>query len=216
MLGHLRTALHAIADFFGEAFCLSHHATGRLQQTAVGRFQPVSARRRLGTRRPGDLQHPPFHAAAPIAQLRAGSPRQFGDLAHATRQYSDPITQQAAVGRVMDVALSHRGVDPHLAPLHHLLRQRDLHHSVVYLFHYERSERNSPAAHGFGISHLAGADTGEVPIYQIGPHFTLQNRVAPIANVLQDQQAQHDFGGVTWSAMAAAVGIALRQGFVDC
>jgi len=116
----------------------------------------------------------------------------------------------------MDVALNHRGVDPHLAPLHHLPRKRDLHHAVVYLFHYGRPEPDSPAAHGFGISHLAGADTGEVAVHQIGPDLTLQNRVAPIADVLQDQQAQHDFGGVAGSAMAAAVGTTVRQRLVDC
>ena len=48
----------------------------------------------------------------------------------------------------------------------------------------------------FGIRHLAGADTGEVEIYQIGPDFPFQNRITPIANVLQDQQTQHDFGWV--------------------
>jgi len=116
----------------------------------------------------------------------------------------------------MDVALNHRGVDPHLAPLHHLPRKRDLHHSVVYLFHCGRPERDSPAAHGLGISHLASADPGEVAVHQIGADFTLQNRVTPIANMLQDQQAQHDFGRVARSAMAAAVGMTLRQRLVNC
>jgi hypothetical protein len=116
----------------------------------------------------------------------------------------------------MIVALNPRGVDPHFGPLHQLSRKRDLHHSVVYLFHYGGSEHDSPAARGFGISHLAGADTGEVAVHQTSPDFTLQNRIAPIANVLQDQQAQHDFGWVAGSAMAAAVGKTLRQGLVDC
>jgi hypothetical protein len=31
----------------------------------------------------------------------------------------------------MNVALNHRGVDPHLAPLHHLLRKRDLHPLIL-------------------------------------------------------------------------------------
>src|SRR5271166_2263565 len=67
----LRAALHAITDLPGEAFGLSHHAAGRLQQTAIGRLQPVPARRGFAARGPGNLQHPPLHAAAPIAQLRA-------------------------------------------------------------------------------------------------------------------------------------------------
>jgi len=72
----------------------------------------------------------------------------------------DPLTQQAAVDRVMDVALNHRGVDPHLAPLHHLPRKRDLHHSVVYLFHCGRPERDSPAAHGLGLDFSNGSGFG--------------------------------------------------------
>ena len=57
----------------------------------------------------------------------------------------------------------------------------------VYHFDYGRPERDPPAAHGFGIRHLVRADTGEVAIHQICADFALQNHVAPIANVLQDQ-----------------------------
>lgn len=64
----------------------------------------------------------------------------------------------AAVGRVMNVALSHRGVDPHLAPLHHPLRKRDLRSVRVRL----------PSGPWFWcISHLAGADTGEVAVTRL-------------------------------------------------
>src|SRR6516165_6420933 len=48
----LRAALHAPADLSGEAFGLSHHAAGRQQQTAIGRLQPLPARRGLAARRP--------------------------------------------------------------------------------------------------------------------------------------------------------------------
>ena len=116
----------------------------------------------------------------------------------------------------MDIALDHRGVDTHLTPLHHLLRQRDLHDPVMDLLDDAWSERDAPAPHGLGIGHLAGADAGEVAIHQIGPDFPFQDRIAPIANVLQDQQAQHDFGWVAQTATPAAVGIAVRQRLVDC
>jgi len=110
----------------------------------------------------------------------------------------------------MDIAFDNRGVDTHLAPLHHLLRERDLHDPVVYPLDYAWPERDTPAAHGLGIRHLAGTDTAEVAVHQIGPDFALQNRVAPVANVLKDEQAKHDFGWVARPAMAAAVGTAVR------
>jgi hypothetical protein len=65
-------------------------------------------------------------------------------------------------------------------------------------------------------SGIVGADAGEVAVHQIGTDFTLQNRVTPIAHVLEDQQAQHHLGGKARPAMAAAVGMAMRQSLVDC
>src|SRR5690242_4784377 len=92
LLDHLRTALHAIADFPREAFRLCDHTAGRPQQAAVCRFQLVPAGRGLSLRGPSNLQNPPLHAAAPIAQLRASCASHAGDVAHTARQYPDAIT----------------------------------------------------------------------------------------------------------------------------
>lgn len=43
-----------------------------------------------------------------------------------------------------------------------------------------------------GIRNLLRADAGKLSVHQIGPYLTLQHLVAPIANMLQDQQAKHD------------------------
>jgi hypothetical protein len=63
LLNHLHTALHAIADLLGEPFRLSQYASGRLQQAAIGHFQPVSAR------------HAPLGRSPAPAISRCGSDR---------------------------------------------------------------------------------------------------------------------------------------------
>ena len=135
---------------------------------------------------------------------------------HQLWQYPHPVAQQAAIGGVMDIALDDRGVDTHLAPLHHPPGLGDLYDPVVHFLYHRRSECDPPPAHGLGIGHLLGADACEVAVHQIGTDFTLQNRVTPIAHVLEDQQAQHHLGGKARPAMAAAVGMAMRQSLVDC
>ena len=135
---------------------------------------------------------------------------------HAADQHPHPVAQQAAVGRIMDIAFNHRGVDTHFAPLHHLPGLGDLHDPVVYLLDHSRSKCNPPASHGLGIGHLASANAGEVAVHQVGADFTLQNHVTPIAHVLEDQQAQHHLGGKARPAVTATVRAAVRQGLVDC
>src|SRR6476661_1001669 len=57
--------------------------------------------------------------------------------------------------------------------------------------------RHAPATHGLRVGHLGSADTGEVAIHQIGADLALQYRIAPVSDVLQNQQSQHHFGGET-------------------
>ena len=78
-----------------------------------------------------------------------------------------------------------------------------------------RPERHAPAAHGLGIGRLAGADAGEGAVDEIGADFALQHRIAPVAHVLENQQAQHDLGRRAEPTPAAALGMAFGQGFVD-
>jgi len=97
------------------------------------------------------------------------------------------IAQQIAVGRIMDIRFHHRGVQAQLASFHHLVFLGDLHHSLMNLFDPLRSQRQSPATHGLGVRRFGGSHACEIAIYQVGPDFALQNLVAPVANVLQQQ-----------------------------
>jgi hypothetical protein len=59
--------------------------------------------------------------------------------------------------------------------------------------------------------HLRAADTGEVAVHQIGAHFAFQHVIAPVADVLENQQAQNHFGRGALAAAAAALRTPPRQ-----
>jgi hypothetical protein len=44
-----------------------------------------------------------------------------------------------------------------------------------------------------GIGHVAGVDARKHPIHQIGAHLALHVVIAPVEQVLQDQQPNDDF-----------------------
>jgi hypothetical protein len=48
--------------------------------------------------------------------------------------------------------------------------------------------------HGLGIRHLPGAHLGEVAVNQIGADFALEDLVAPVSHMLENEQAEDHFG----------------------
>jgi hypothetical protein len=72
----------------------------------------------------------------------------------------------------------------------------------------------SATPHGLGVRSLAGAHPGEVAVDQIGAHLAFEHAIAPVADVLEDQQAQHHLRRGALPASALALGMALAQGFV--
>lgn len=170
--------------------------------------------RSFGTRNPRDIEQPQFYASRSVAQLGSGRARDLGDLLHGADQHPNPVTQQRAVGRVMDVGLHHRRIHTHSASLRHPLLLRDLHDPVVDLSDCLPIHSQAPAPHRLGVRHLAAAHTGEVAIHQIGAHFTFQHVIAPVANMLEDQQPQHHLGRRAQPTTTAALGMSSRQRLV--
>ena len=82
------------------------------------------------------------------------------------------------------------------------------------LFDHTCSQRHAPAPHGLGVRGLAGAHPCEVAVHQIGADLALEHAIAPVADVLEDQQAQHHLGRNAQPTAAAALGMALAQGVV--
>src|SRR6202040_859277 len=118
----------------------------------------------------------------------------------------------AAVGIAMALAmwhvgLNHRGVHAHFAARRYSIALSYFHQSLVYLFDHFGPQGQAPAPHGLGIGRLRTAHTGELAVHQIGAHLALQYRVTPVADVLEDQQAQDYFGRSSQPAAAAAPGV---------
>jgi len=109
----------------------------------------------------------------------------------------------------------HQSLDTLLAPLNNLLGLRDLHDPLMDLLDYRRTHRDPPTPHGLGVRDFLATDTREVAVHQIGTHLALQHLIAPIAQVFQDQQSQHDLGGESRPAATTTVRMALRQGLMN-
>ena len=116
----------------------------------------------------------------------------------------------------MDVGLDHGGVHAHFAARCQSIALRYFHQSLVHLFDHIGPQGQTPAPHGLGIGRLRAAHPGELAVDQIGTYFALQYRVTPVADVLEDQQAQDNFGRSPEPAAAAALAMPLRQVFVYC
>src|SRR5580658_3295478 len=129
------------------------------------------------------------------------------DLLHRPRQHPRTVPQQTAVGRIVDIGFHHRGIDPQLSPTRHSLFLRQLHDPLVQLLDHFRPDELPQPRHGLGIGHFAVSYSRKRAIHQIGPHFSLQRVIAPVANVFQQQQTQHHFGRSLLAASPAALRI---------
>ena len=198
-----------------EALSLPNHTARRVEQLAVGAAELRLAKLGLGARRPRNFNPPQFDAAAAVAQPGADIAGNLGDLLHGADQHAYAVAEQAGVGRIVDVGLYHRGIDAHLAPLDHALVLGDRHHALVDLRDRLRRQRRAPATHRLGIRHFAAAHPGEVAVDQIGAHLPFQGFIAPVADVLERQQAQNHLGRSAAATTAAAVGMTFHQRLVD-
>ena len=89
----------------------------------------------------------------------------------------------------------HRRIHPHLPPGDDLLLLGDLDHALMDLGDPFGSHLSRQPSHRLVVDHRGAADTGELPVEEVGPHLAGEDRVAPAAHVLQQQHAQHYFGG---------------------
>ena len=93
-----------------------HHLFGNADQRLIGRSLPRSFALTLPRRHPLDLVHAPMRSTRAIT--KTGDVPQFQRLGKPTeesREDAHHVPQQGVVGRMMNVGLHHRGVDPQLA-----------------------------------------------------------------------------------------------------
>src|SRR3979490_3407055 len=105
----------------------------------------------------------------------------------------------------MDIGFHHGGIHAHSAPVRPSFFVRDFHPSFVNLLDDLRPGSQPPAPHGFGVRDLPCAHAGKAAINEIGTHFALQYHVAPVADMLENQQAHNHLGGGAPPAAASAL-----------
>jgi hypothetical protein len=177
----------------------------------IALLQLVLIERTFGARHPPDLQQPQLHTPAPVAQLGSNRAHDVCDLPHETGQHANAVPQQGAVSWVVDIGLHHGRVHAHPPSSGHALLSGDPHQAFMNLLENLRPERHAPPTHGLGIRGLGAAHMSEVPVHQIGAHLALQHLVAPIPDVLENQQPQHHVGRRAPTPAAAALRMPFRQ-----
>ena len=104
-----------------------------------------------------------------------------------------PSCNKRAVGRIVHIRFYDRGVDAKSATVRDPGTLRDLDHLSMQLLDDLRAERARDLQDRLRVGHVAGIDAREHPIHQIGAHLALQVVVAPVEQMLQDQQADMSF-----------------------
>ena len=114
----------------------------------------------------------------------------------------------------MNVAFHHRRIHPQLPSLGHPSLPRQFHHPTVQLFNNFRPDQLPQSCQGLGVRHFFIPDPSKGAIYQIGPYLSFPHVIAPVPDVLQQQQAQQYFRRRLHSATAAALRMTFSLGFV--
>ena len=114
----------------------------------------------------------------------------------------------------MNVAFHHRRIHPQLPALRHSPLLRQFHHPLVQLLYDFRPHQLPQSCQGLGVRHFFISDPGKGAIHQIGPHLSFQHVIAPVPDMLQQQQAQQYFRRRLHSAANAALGMAFSLRFV--
>jgi hypothetical protein len=85
-------------------------------------------------------------------------------------------------------------VDAHLTPLDDLLLLRNCYDPFVDLLNHLWSQSKCPLVHDGIVWNLTATDTGERTVHQVGAYFALQHFIAPVTDVLEQEQSQNDLG----------------------
>jgi hypothetical protein len=92
---------------------------------------------------------------------------------------------------IVDVGLNHGGVDAHPTTGNDPVLHRNLHHTPVEILNHLGPDHLPEASQCLCIGYLLGADARKCSVHQIGSDFALQYRIAPVADVLEDQKPKH-------------------------
>ncbi len=114
----------------------------------------------------------------------------------------------------MNVGFHHRCIHPQLPAPRHPSLLRQFHHPPVQLLDDFRPDQLPQSCQGLGVRHFFIPDPSKGAIHQIGPYLSFQHVIAPVPDVLQQQQAQQYFRGRLHPATATALRMAFPLSFV--
>ena len=110
-----------------------------------------------------DLVHPPPRRACAVAKpLDSSQVQRFGQTADQAGDDAHHIPQQRVVGRMMNVGLHHRGVDPQLRAVLQSELDRRLNHQVVDRFQRLRRQPDEAALERIVLRHRRAVEVGEL------------------------------------------------------
>jgi len=136
------------------------------------------------------------HAAPPrtpaIAEtLDPPQLQRLGKAADQAREDPHHVPQQSVVGRMMNVGLDHRGVDPQLGAVLQAKRHRRLNHQIIDGFERCRRQPVEAAVEGVMLGHRIAVEIGELTQRQAVGDPLAQLAIIPVLEAHQHQRAQH-------------------------
>src|SRR5215469_4216039 len=162
-----------------------------------------------------DGDHALAHTPRPISDLALQPARLTSNLFHGPRQHSRAVTQQTAVGRIVNVGFHHGGVHPHPSPLNHSPLLRYGHDAIVQFRDGLRAYHLSQSHQRLGVRNLLHPDPTEAAIHHVGSHLPLQRFITPVAHMLQNQHPQSHFRRRLLPSSHPTLLVSLALGVVD-
>jgi hypothetical protein len=209
LLQHIGGTFHSFRNVLDKALRLPHHSHSRCQQFLVQTLHPLLSLLAFAAAGARNLHHAQLNTARPVAQLRPHFAGHFRGPLHQTRQHTHPVSQQATVGRIVNVGFHHGGIHSQFAALDDLLLLCDRHQPPMQLFHRFGPQLPRQPAQRLIVRNFSAANACELPLDEIGTHLPVQLIKAPVEHVLERQQSQHNLG---WRAFPTA-GLALLTAF---
>jgi len=157
--------------------------------------------------RPQPLPHGARAGAEGVARaLQRLAHQRLAPAQHPT-EHPHPIDEQAAVGRMVDRRLHHRPVDAQFAPPCDPYLCRQLDHAVIQGVQRVRPDGVCPAQQRGGVGHALKVDAAESAQHQAVGDALLRFAIAPIVEVLDNQEAQQHLDRRGMTPMAQRLGI---------
>ena len=152
-----------------------------------------------------DLALQPSNASSHVAKRRRrGHPRGSRTLDLSTQNLRD-VLAEPRVARVPDRRFDDCGVDAHLATTRHATLSGLLDDSREQPPQNLAIEKLPEPNHRLGVRNLPAIDPAEVPVDEVARHFPLELLVAPLLQVLQNEQPQRDLSGRAFTATTCAL-----------